>query len=132
MCIRDSNRNSGNVTVNEKSYAPNTVVYTMKTDATGSATTPDNLLPYGRWEIVEQTPPTGYLNAGTIRREFNITDNGVIVKLKTSDTTIKNKMCIRDRSAVLHQQQQPSFPVKGWNRKGVENLCRYANPYRVS
>ena len=86
------NRNSGNVTVNEKSYAPNTVVYTMKTDATGSATTPDNLLPYGRWEIVEQTPPTGYLNAGTIRREFNITDNGVIVKLKTSDTTIKNKV----------------------------------------
>jgi hypothetical protein len=76
--------------VGGQAYAPGAVVHTMTTDATGTATTSNNLLPYGNYEIVEKTPPTGYLGTGVIRQTFTIKDNGVIVSLKTADKVIKN------------------------------------------
>ena len=86
------NRNVNSVLVEGTMYAPGTVVYTMTTDATGTATTANDSLPYGQYEIIEKTPPTGYLETGVIRQTFNITNQGVIVSLKTSNTAIKNNV----------------------------------------
>ena len=84
------NRSVNSVVVGGKVYAPNTVVYTMTTNADGFAGTANNLLPYGDYEIIERMPPTGYLNTGIISQSFNIRQNGVIVSLKASDAVIKN------------------------------------------
>lgn len=73
-------------------YSPGAVVYTMTTDADGWAGTPGNLLPYGSYEIIEKTPPTGYLNTGIIRQPFQIWEEGVIIDLKASETVIKNNI----------------------------------------
>jgi len=90
-CVLDIyNRSAGSVTVGGTVYAPGEVVCTLTTDATGAAGTAANLLPYGQYEIVEQTPPTGYLNSGVIRQPFQIRENDLVVNLKTGDTTIKN------------------------------------------
>ncbi|MCL2878351.1 MAG: SpaA isopeptide-forming pilin-related protein, partial [Acidobacteria bacterium] len=84
------NRSTNSVVVGGQSYAPGAVVHTMTTDASGTATTANNLLPYGNYEIIEKTPPTGYLNTGVIRQTFEIRENNAVVNLKTSETTIKN------------------------------------------
>lgn len=84
------NRTGGNVVVNGKTYGPNQIVHTMKADAAGTATTANNLLPFGQWEIVETYPPAGYLHTGVLSQKFSITTNGVIVSLKTGTTAIKN------------------------------------------
>ncbi len=86
------NRSSSVVVVGGTEYAPGAVVHTMITDATGAASTANDLLPYGSYEIIEKTPPTGYLSTGVIRQPFSITSHGVIVSLKTSATTIKNNV----------------------------------------
>ena len=84
------NRSTNSVIVNGINYAPNAVVHTIKTNANGVAITTNNLLPYGRYEIREHTEPTGYLPTGIISRIFDITQNGVIVRLNTDNTAIKN------------------------------------------
>ena len=84
------NRTGKDVVVGGKTYGPGQVVHTLTTDAAGSASTANNLLPYGEYEIVEKTAPTGYLNTGVVRRAFEIRSNGVVVNLTTADTAIKN------------------------------------------
>jgi hypothetical protein len=86
------NRSANSVVVNGVEYAPNTVVHSMTTNASGWAGTANSLLPYGNYEVVERTPPTGYLNTGIIRQSFQIRQNGVIVDLRTNDTAIKNNV----------------------------------------
>jgi hypothetical protein len=86
------NRNSRSVIVNGKTYAPGAVIHTMTTDETGTATTTNDLLPYGTYEIVEKAPPAGYLGTGVLRQTFRITSHGVVVSLKTSATVIKNNV----------------------------------------
>ena len=86
------NRSLKSVVVNGVEYAPNTVVYTMTTDKNGWAGTANNLLPYGDYEIMEKTPPTGYLNSGKIRQAFKIRQNGVVVNLRAGDDVIKNNI----------------------------------------
>lgn len=66
------------------------MVCTLTTDEEGSAATANDLLPYGEYEVIEKTPPVGYLSAGIIRRSFQIRENGAMVSLATSDTAIKN------------------------------------------
>ncbi|MEG0702937.1 MAG: SpaA isopeptide-forming pilin-related protein, partial [Christensenella sp.] len=86
------NRTGGDVVVGNKTYKPNQVVHTLTTDTAGTATTVNNLLPYGSYEIIEKTPPTGYLGTGVLKQMFEIRNNSVIVNLKTSATTIKNNV----------------------------------------
>jgi hypothetical protein len=86
------NRGVKSVVVSGKEYAPNTVVHTMTTDANGWAGTSGDLLPYGSYEIIEKTAPTGYLNTGIIKQSFKIRDNGVVISLKASDQVIKNNI----------------------------------------
>ncbi|MDL2324538.1 VaFE repeat-containing surface-anchored protein [Ruminococcaceae bacterium OttesenSCG-928-A16] len=84
------NRNSYPVNVGGVSYASGKVVHTITTDAVGAAETAANLLPYGSYEVIEKTPPTGYRLAGTLKQTFRITTNGIIVNLNTSETAIQN------------------------------------------
>jgi len=56
------NRSAGSVLVGGVECAPNTVVHTLITDADGWAGTANDLLPYGSYEIIEKSPPTGYLD----------------------------------------------------------------------
>lgn len=89
------NRSANSVVVNGKTFAPGTIVHTMKADAaTGAATTAADLLPYGDFEIVERAgnQPTGYLNTGKTTQKFSIRENGVIVNLKTNAGAIKNNI----------------------------------------
>ena len=51
------NRSADSVLVNGVLYAPGALVHTMETDQTGTATTANDLLPYGSYEIIEKTPP---------------------------------------------------------------------------
>lgn len=85
-------RSKMGVLVNGTLYAPGEVVYTMKTDETGAASTENNLLPYGTYEVRETAPPDeGYLHTGVLARTFTIRENGEIVNLNTADTAIKNE-----------------------------------------
>lgn len=86
------NRSAKAVTVGGKSYAPGEVVYTMKTDETGTASTANDLLPYGKYEVRESEngQPEGYLHKGALSRIFEIRENGKIVSLNASGTAIKN------------------------------------------
>ena len=84
------NRSADSVIVNGTLFAPGTVVHTMTTNVDGLARTSNNLLPFGTYEIRERTAPTGYLPTGVISRTFNITQQGVVVSLRDSDTAIKN------------------------------------------
>lgn len=86
------NRNDGAVTVGGKSYAKDTVVCTLTTGEDGTAATANNLLPYGDYEIVERTPPTGYTGDGVVNRTFSIKENGVIVDLTDADHAIRNEV----------------------------------------
>lgn len=86
------NRTGRTISVNGGSYANGSVVYTGGTDATGLFQTSANLLPAGHYELREQTPPTGYTTGGTISREFDISQNGVIVDLTAAENSISNEV----------------------------------------
>jgi len=86
------NRSTNSVVVDGSTYAPNTIVHTMTTDANGRANTAIRLLPYGTYEIVERAPPSGYLNTGVIRQTFQIRQHGVTISLNSSNTVIKNNV----------------------------------------
>ncbi len=84
------NRSAAPVRVAGVDYAKNALVYTMTTGAGGVAQTPARLLPYGTYEVIEKTPPKGYLATGVIKQTFQIRTDGQVVNLNTSDTAIKN------------------------------------------
>ncbi len=84
------NWSAGSVMVENKLYRVGDVVCTMATDETGTAKTPDDLLPYGTYEVREVLPPEGYLATGELRRFFTICEHGVIVELNTAGTAIRN------------------------------------------
>lgn len=84
------NRSQNSVVVGGKEYAPGAVVHTLTTDEGGAASTANDLLPYGEYEIVEKAAPTGYLNTGAVQRTFTIRENGEVVEMTAADTAIKN------------------------------------------
>lgn len=84
--------NNNDVIVDGESYSNGQVVATITTNADGVASTAEDLLPYGSYRIREVAAPTGYNNSGTIQRDFNIREDGVVVNLNTSDTAIKNNV----------------------------------------
>jgi len=84
------NRSANPVVVEGESYQPGAVVYTLTTDEQGHAAMPANSLPYGDYQALERTEPTGYLKTGVLSQEFSIDGNGVTASLKSSDTAVKN------------------------------------------
>ena len=84
--------NDNAVLVEGKLYHKGEAVKTIYTGIDGIASTSADLLPYGRYELAEQTPPTGYLTDGAKPIQFEITENGKIVDLTGEDTSIYNQI----------------------------------------
>ena len=73
--------NDNSVLVEGKLYKKNEVVKTIHTGIEGVASTSSDLLPYGKFRIVESEAPDGYLTDGAKPIDFTITENGKIVDL---------------------------------------------------
>lgn len=73
--------NDNPVVVSGKTYNKNDVVKTLTTDADGFAETSKNLLPFGKYKVVEVEAPEGYLIEGDTEATFSITTDGKIVSL---------------------------------------------------
>ena len=69
------------VLVDGVEYSYGDVVKTITTDEAGTASTSNQLLPYGHYSITEVTPSTGYLLTDAEPREFDIREEGVIVAI---------------------------------------------------
>lgn len=68
-------------------FTPNALITEFTTNEEGYYVTSTDYLPYGTYEIVEKTQPTGYTHNqsdtdGTLKKTFSIRDNGTIVDLK--------------------------------------------------
>ncbi|CUX25579.1 VaFE repeat-containing surface-anchored protein [Clostridium sp. C105KSO13] len=84
--------NENPVLVDGTSYSKDQVVMTLKTDASGIASTAKDALPYGRYRIDEITPPEGYLHSGKLSVEFDIVEDGKIVDLTAKEDSILNQV----------------------------------------
>ena len=84
--------NDNAVLVEGKLYNKGEVVKTILTDIEGVASTSADLLPYGKYRIEESKAPEGYLTDGTKPIEFEITEDGKIVDLTGTDTSIYNQV----------------------------------------
>ena len=84
--------NDNAVLVEGKLYNKGEVVKTIYTGLDGIASTSADLLPYGRYELAEQTPPEGYLTDGAKPIQFEITEDGKIVDLTGGDTSVYNQI----------------------------------------
>ena len=84
--------NDNAVLVEGKLYKKGEAVKTIYTGLDGIASTSADLLPYGRYELAEQTPPTGYLTDGAKPIQFEITENGKIVDLTDEAHSVYNQI----------------------------------------
>ena len=84
--------NDNAVLVEGKLYNKGEVVKTILTDIEGVASTSADLLPYGKYRIEESKAPEGYLTDGAEPIEFEITEDGKIVDLTGTDTSIYNQV----------------------------------------
>ena len=84
--------NDNAVLVEGKLYKKKEVVKTIRTDIEGIASTSSDLLPYGKFRIVESEAPNGYLTDGAKPIDFTITENGKIVDLTDEDHSIYNQI----------------------------------------
>ena len=84
--------NDNSVLVEGKLYKKNEVVKTIRTDIEGIASTSSDLLPYGKFRIVESEAPNGYLTDGAKPIDFTITENGKIVDLTDEAHSIYNQI----------------------------------------
>ena len=84
--------NDNSVLVEGKLYKKNEVVKTIRTDIEGVASTSSDLLPYGKFRIVESEAPNGYLTDGAKPIDFAITENGKIVDLTDEAHSIYNQI----------------------------------------
>ena len=84
--------NDNSVLVEGKLYKKNEVVKTIRTDIEGIASTSSDLLPYGKFRIVESEAPNGYLTDGAKSIDFAITENGKIVDLTDEAHSIYNQI----------------------------------------
>ena len=84
--------NDNAVLVEGKLYKKNEVVKTIRTDIEGVASTSSDLLPYGKFRIVESEAPDGYLTDGAKPINFTITENGKIVDLTDEAHSIYNQI----------------------------------------
>ena len=84
--------NENPVLVEGKLYKKNETVKTIQTGIDGVATTPADLLPYGKYKLEESKAPEGYLTDGAKAIEFSITENGKIVDLTGESHSIYNQI----------------------------------------
>lgn len=86
------NLNENAVFVDGKSYGRNEEVAIIRTDEKGVAQTENDLLPYGKYRMIETGAPEGYLEEGVLCREFSITNDGETVDLTDAEHSIQNQV----------------------------------------
>lgn len=86
------NKSKHPVLVGGKLYSKDQIIMTITTDKSGTAKTAADVLPYGSYHLTEVTPPEGYLHEGTLDRDFEITENGIIVDLTDASRSILNQV----------------------------------------
>ena len=84
--------NENPVLVEGAYYKKNEVVKTINTGVDGIASTATDTLPYGRYRLDEIQTPNGYLITGAVPREFEIKENGKIVDLTDTESSICNQI----------------------------------------
>ncbi|MCR0570855.1 VaFE repeat-containing surface-anchored protein [[Clostridium] innocuum] len=80
------------VLVDGKLYGKDEVVKTIYTGVDGIASTASDTLPYGKYRIDESKAPEGYLTAGAVTYEFEITENGKIIDLTGEQSSAYNQI----------------------------------------
>ena len=130
--IQIISQNTNAVLVDDKEYKQGEVIITLTTDKDGKASTVADLLPYGNYQLKETVPPTGYTSGGTITRNFEIREDGKIVRMNTSDTAVKNEV-IRGGVAVekwdSELEQRVSQGDAGLEGTRIQIISN--NPYTV-
>ena len=86
------NLNENAVLVDGKSYGRNEEVAMIRTDEEGIAQTGNDLLPYGKYRIIETGAPEGYLEEGVLCREFSIIEDGEMIDLTGPEHSIQNQV----------------------------------------
>ena len=88
-----TNQSAKAVIVDGKSYEKGKEIMTIKTDEEGIASTKNDVLPYGEYQISETKAPDGYLPEGeNLTQNFSIRKNGELVELNTEKTAAQNKV----------------------------------------
>lgn len=88
-----TNQSAKAVIVDGKSYEKGKEIMTIKSDEEGIASTKNDVLPYGEYQISETKAPDGYLPEGEkLTQDFTIQKNGEMVVLNTEDTAAQNKI----------------------------------------
>lgn len=88
-----TNQSAKAVIVDGKSYEKGKEIMTIKSDEEGIASTKNDVLPYGEYQISETKAPDGYLPEGeNLTQNFSIRKNGELVELNTEKTATQNKV----------------------------------------
>lgn len=88
-----TNQSAKAVIVDGKSYEKGKEIMTIKTGEEGIASTKNDVLPYGEYQISETKAPDGYLPVGeNLTQNFSIRKNGELVELNTEKTAAQNKV----------------------------------------
>ena len=88
-----TNQSSKAVIVDGKSYEKGKEIMTIKSDEEGIASTKNDVLPYGEYQISETKAPDGYLPEGeNLTHNFSIRKNGELVEMNTEKTAAHNKV----------------------------------------
>lgn len=113
-----TNQSAKAVTVDGKSYEKGKEIMSIKTDEEGIASTKNDILPYGEYEISETKAPMGYLPEGeNLTQKFSIRENGKIVELNTEDTAAQNRVkrgdlqLVKAEDGTLHRMAHVKFTI---------------------
>lgn len=88
-----TNQSAKAVIVDGKSYEKGKEIMTIKSDEEEIASTKNDVLPYGEYQISETKAPDGYLPEGeNLTQNFSIRKNGELVELNTEKTAAQNKV----------------------------------------
>jgi hypothetical protein len=133
------NISEGSVWVEGKLYEPGQVVKTIETGEDHAASTSSDCLPYGTYRIEEAVPPVGYLNQGSLSREFQIRTEGETVDLRGSEPisndVIRGGVMVQKRDKELGRSEaiggKDHSSTVGANLNGIEFEIANASAHRV-
>ena len=108
------NNSQNAVVVNGNTAAPGQVAMTITTNAAGVATTGENALPYGSYQLVETKPGEGYLHTDQTVRSFQIRQDGQVIEF-------------RDGDAAYNQVIRGDLQFVKVGEGGEANMGRFAN-----
>lgn len=95
----------------KNTYAPNQVVWHFKLDGNGYYESPDDLLPYGTYRIVETKPSEGYKITNLTEIDFRIgrTEEGTVDIIDINDELLQNTT-----------ENDLIFSLEGYNIKHIQ------------